>query len=207
MDKIKAVLFDMDGVLIEAKEWHYEALNRALALFGVEISRYEHLVTYDGLPTRMKLEMLTQDRGLPFGLHEFINDLKQKYTIEMVHTRCKPIYAHEYMLSRLKQEGYKLAVCSNSINSTIELMLERANVKQYFDCIISADHVDEPKPAPDMYLKAMKELAVTAEDSLIVEDNENGIKAAVASGGHLLQVYDVHEVTYQMVNQKISELV
>jgi len=47
---IRAILFDMDGVLIEAKDWHYDALNRALRLFGAEISRFDHLVTYDGLP-------------------------------------------------------------------------------------------------------------------------------------------------------------
>ena len=53
---IKAVLFDMDGVLIDARDWHYEALNKALAIFGMEINRYDHLVTYDGLPTKKKLE-------------------------------------------------------------------------------------------------------------------------------------------------------
>lgn len=52
MPKIKAILFDMDGVLVDAKDWHYEALNQALSLFGMEISRYDHLVTYDGLPTK-----------------------------------------------------------------------------------------------------------------------------------------------------------
>lgn len=55
MSKIKAILFDMDGVLIDAKDWHYEALNDALRLFGVEISRYDHLHTFDGLPTKVKL--------------------------------------------------------------------------------------------------------------------------------------------------------
>ena len=59
---IKAIIFDMDGVLIDAKEWHYEALNRALDLLGMEISRHDHLVTYDGLPTRKKLEMLSMER-------------------------------------------------------------------------------------------------------------------------------------------------
>ena len=81
MTKIKAILFDMDGVLIEAKDWHYEALNNALQLFGMEISRYDHLITYDGLPTKKKLEMLTMERGLPVGLHHFINDMKQQYTM------------------------------------------------------------------------------------------------------------------------------
>ena len=68
MHKIKAVIFDMDGVLIEAKDWHYEALNRALKLFGMEISYAEHLTTFDGLPTKKKLEILSIDRNLPKGL-------------------------------------------------------------------------------------------------------------------------------------------
>src|SRR6266568_3529031 len=89
-DMIKAVVFDMDGVLIEAKDWHYDALNRALRLFGYEISRYDHITTFDGLPTRKKLQMLTAENGLPVELHEFINDMKQRYTMEIVNALCKP---------------------------------------------------------------------------------------------------------------------
>ncbi len=65
---IKLILFDLDGVLVEAQDWHYEALNRALELFGMPISRYDHLSTYNGLPTRKKLEMLSVEKGLPAGL-------------------------------------------------------------------------------------------------------------------------------------------
>jgi beta-phosphoglucomutase len=101
MPDIKAVIFDMDGVLIEAKDWHYEALNKALRLFGMEISRYNHLVTYDGLPTRKKLEMLSKEQGLPIQLHEFINQMKQQYTMELIQSQCKPRFHHEYALSRL----------------------------------------------------------------------------------------------------------
>lgn len=82
MRKIKAILFDMDGVLIDAKEWHYEALNEALRLFGVEISRYDHLHTFDGLPTKVKLEMLGEQNFLPQELHSFINNVKQKTLYE-----------------------------------------------------------------------------------------------------------------------------
>lgn len=99
-NKIKAIIFDMDGVLIEAKDWHYEALNGALELFGMSISRYDHLVTYDGLPTKKKLEMLSLERGLPKGLHKFINDMKQQYTMEIVHAKCKPVFHHQYALSK-----------------------------------------------------------------------------------------------------------
>ena len=105
MKKIKAIIFDMDGVLIEAKDWHYEALNQALELFGFKISRYDHLVTFDGLPTRKKLEILSLEKGLPDGLHKFINHMKQIYTMEHVYMKCKPLFNHQYALSRLKNEG------------------------------------------------------------------------------------------------------
>ena len=113
MAKIKAVIFDMDGVLIDAKEWHYEALNRALGLFGYTITRYDHLVTYDGLPTRKKLEMLSREQNLPTELHSFINEMKQRYTMEIVHSKCKPVFSKEYAMSRLKADGYKIGVASN----------------------------------------------------------------------------------------------
>lgn len=80
--QIKAVLFDMDGVLVEAKDWHYEAFNKALEVFGMPISRSEHLSQYDGLPTRAKLAMLTEKKHLPVQLHAFLNNLKQSYTRE-----------------------------------------------------------------------------------------------------------------------------
>lgn len=81
----------------------------ALKLFGME------MIIYDGLPTKKKLEMLTHERGLPRGLHNFINDMKQQYTMEIVYSNCKPRFYHEYALSKLKNEGYNMAVCSNSI--------------------------------------------------------------------------------------------
>jgi len=201
---IKAILFDMDGVLIDAKEWHYEALNKALTMFGMEISRYDHLVTYDGLPTRKKLEMLSLERGLPRGLHKFINEMKQVYTLEIVNQKCKPMFHHEFALSSLRHDGYKLAVCSNSIRDTIEAMLNRANLLQYFDLVVSNQDVTKGKPDPEMYIQAMMRLGLEKGECLIVEDNENGIKAAVASGGHLLAVRDVHDVTYQNISTRIS---
>ena len=75
---VKAVIFDMDGVLIEAKDWHYESLNKALSFFGQEISRYDHLITFDGLPTKKKLAMLSDIGDLPYDLHNLINDLKSE---------------------------------------------------------------------------------------------------------------------------------
>jgi HAD superfamily hydrolase (TIGR01509 family) len=202
---IKAVIFDMDGVLIDAKDWHYEALNRALRLFGYEISRYDHLTTYDGLPTSKKLEMLSVQNGLPKKLHRFINEMKQQYTTELVRSLCRPRFKHEYALSKLKAAGYHLAVASNSIRNTVELMMDNARLKAYLDFMLSNEDVEQPKPSPDIYLKAIKKLGLTPKECLIVEDNEHGIRAATASGAHLLVVRTVDEVNYNNLIRRIDE--
>jgi HAD superfamily hydrolase (TIGR01509 family) len=206
MGKIEAVIFDMDGVLIDAKDWHYEALNRALGLFGMEISRYDHLVTYDGLPTRKKLEMLSAERGLPSLLHEFINQLKQQYTMEIVSTRCKPVFYHEYALSKLKSEGYRLVVCSNSVRDSVEAMLDKADLLKYLEFYLSNQDVTHSKPDPEMYQVAMARLGLNPEQCLVLEDNENGIKAVLNSGAHLMRVHSVHDVNYSNIHARIDEI-
>jgi len=205
-NKIKAVIFDMDGVLIEAKDWHYEALNRALGLFGQAISRYDHLVTFDGLPTVTKLDMLTLEKGLPKKLHEFINELKQKYTIELVHQHCKPRFDHEYALSKLKAQGYRIGCGSNSVRHSIEIMLQKSDLIKYMETVVSAQEVSEPKPSPEMYEKIISNFNLTPQECLIIEDNENGIKAAKASGAHVLIVKEVDEVNIDNITNKIKKI-
>lgn len=203
---IKAIIFDMDGVLIEAKDWHYDALNRALRLFGYEISRYDHLTTYDGLPTSKKLKMLSVIGGLPEELHGFINEMKQRYTMEIVHTKCKPTFNHEYALSSLKAKGYKLAVASNSVRNTVEVMMEKSDLVRYLDLMLSNEDVSKAKPDPEIYNKAIQTLGFTPSECLIVEDNPNGVQAALASGAHVLQVKEVHDVTADNILRKIASI-
>jgi beta-phosphoglucomutase-like phosphatase (HAD superfamily) len=203
---IKAVIFDMDGVLIDAKEWHYEALNRALRLFGHEISRYEHVTAYDGLPTRKKLEMLSRQRGLPRGLHGFINEMKQAYTADAIQAYCRPSFAHEYALSRLKAGNYRMAVASNSIRASVDAMLSRAALDVYMDFTLSNEDVKQGKPDPEIYLKAISLLGLAPQECLIVEDNENGVRAARCSGAHVMQVQDVAEVNFDNISGKIAAL-
>lgn len=203
---IKGILFDMDGVLIDAKEWHFESLNRALALFGFEISRYDHLVTYDGLPTKRKLEMLSLERGFPTGLHSLVNDLKQKYTMEIVGTRCRPTFHHQYALSKLSVQNIRLAVCSNSIRQTVDQMLSRAGILEYFDITLSNQDVTCAKPDPEIYLTAMNRLQLSPRECMIIEDNPNGIKAAKASGAYVLEVENPNDVTLHNIASKIRDI-
>lgn len=206
MNKIKAILFDMDGVLIDAKEWHYEALNEALKLFGCEISLYDHLVTFDGLPTRDKLNMLSSTGELPRDLHPIINKMKQKHTMKMILNKCRPFFTHQYALAKLHSQGYKMAVCSNSIRKSVEVMMEQSDLSKYFEFYISNEDVTKGKPDPEMYLKAMSAFDLEPNECLILEDNEKGIQAAIASGGHLLKIGKVSDVNYQNISRRIKEI-
>lgn len=205
MCKIKAILFDMDGVLIDAKDWHYEALNRALGLFGLEISMYDHLTSFDGLPTKVKLQKLSKRFFLPESLHPFINELKQSYTVEYIHEKCHPMFHHEFALSRLHQQGYKIAVCSNSIRNTIELMMDKADLSPYLDLIVSNEDVKKAKPDPEMYHTAMEKLGVKPCECIVVEDNYNGVLAGKASGASVLEVATVFDVTYYNIMQLVQD--
>ena len=205
MTKIKAVLFDMDGVLIDAKDWHYEALNRALGLFGLGISRYDHLHTFDGLPTKVKLQMLSEQYYLPKALHPFINQVKQKYTAEITMAKCHPMFHHEYALSKLHQQGYKIAVCSNSIRATTEMMMQKAELTDYLDLIVSNEDVTKAKPDPEMYVTAIRKFGLAPEECLVVEDNPNGIAAGRASGAHVLPVGTVYDVNYENITACIEK--
>ncbi len=206
MTKIKCIIFDMDGVLIDARDWHYEALNKALAIFGFEISRHDHLVTYDGLPTKQKLEILSAHSELPKQLHGFINDLKQIFTMDITMTHCRPTFCHEFAISRLKAEGYRLAVCSNSVRDTITSMLSKAALIDYFDFYLSNQDVAKPKPDPDIYLKAIERFGVLPSECVILEDNINGIKAATQAGAHVMQIDQVTNVNYANIKKFIEKV-
>jgi phosphoglycolate phosphatase-like HAD superfamily hydrolase len=105
----KLIIFDLDGVLVEAKEIHYNTLNRALKEIGKEyvITEAEHLSTYDGLKTNQKLEMLTKAKGLPIEVHPQVWHRKQQLTIEAISGLKTDVQKIE-LFKELRDKGYKL---------------------------------------------------------------------------------------------------
>jgi HAD superfamily hydrolase (TIGR01509 family) len=205
--KIKSVIFDMDGVLIDAKDWHYEALNRSLDYFGfTPISRNDHLMTYDGLSTSKKLEMHFQTKKLNKSHHQKINDKKQELTFAIIEEKCVPFAPHVKLLKKLKSEGYKLAVCSNSIRQTIEMMLTKSDILQYFDFYLSNQDVKNAKPDPEMYDSAIKRMGLSPDEVLICEDNVRGIEAAIKSKSFVLEIGTIGDVNCENVTKAIAQI-
>jgi beta-phosphoglucomutase len=194
-----AVLFDMDGVLIDAREWHFTALNEALEIFGFSISKDDHSSKYDGLTTKMKLAMLSADGVIPSVLHELISEVKQDRTLRIAAQNCYPNVSHQILLSRLQVLGVKIGLVTNSIRKSTEFMLEYAGISHYFNVIITNEDVTAGKPSPEGYLKAMSQLGVTPERVIIVEDGEYGIKAALLTGAHLVRVSSPKDVNLELL--------
>lgn len=206
MSRIRAVIFDLDGVLVEAKEWHYEALNRALGVHGCEITRDEHITQYDGLPTRTKLNMLSETKGLARGSHEDVYRLKQEYTMSIAEEKCQPNKEHLYALAKLRHDGYRLAVASNAIRQSVNVLLSRSELIHFVDFFLSNQDVSKPKPDPEIYEMAIEKLGFLPTECLVVEDNINGIRAAQAAGAHLLEVASVNDVNYHNISDRIKSL-
>ena len=124
----KLIVFDLDGVLVEAKQIHYDTLNQALKEVGEQyvISEAEHLSTYDGLKTTQKLEMLTQNKRLQPEFYDKIWLRKQHLTIEAI-SELKPDLQKIELFKELRNMGYKLACASNSIRRSVLVMLLNEN--------------------------------------------------------------------------------
>lgn len=203
----KLVIFDLDGVLIDSRETHYESLNRALLTIDNKyvITREEHLSTYDGLPTNQKLKMLTERKGLPVNLHDLVWKLKQDETID-IFSVLHPDHQLIDFFKELKSKKYKLAVASNSVRNTVKIILLKLGILEFIDYYVSNEDVSRNKPFPEMYWKCMIALNALPKDTVIIEDSHIGRQGATDSGAHLVPVENRQDLTQVKINNIVSIL-
>ncbi len=203
----KLVIFDLDGVLIDSRELHYNSLNRALAEIGEQyvIGREEHLSTYDGLNTTAKLELLNKNKGLPRELFDTVWKSKQAMTFELIKQLPKDGKLID-ICQRLKKMGYNIAVATNSIRESAKLALLSIGIIEYIDCWVTNQDVAKAKPFPEMYWKCMVTLGALPNHTIIVEDSHIGRQGALDSGAHLCAVEDTWDVTWDKIYQKVKDV-
>ena len=185
---LKGIIFDLDGVLVDAREWHYQALNRALGVFAFEITRSEHDNFYNGLPTWFKLRHLSEKKGFPVGLQEIVSALKKKETERVIRELCVENHELRAKLLTYKEAGFRLAVASNAIRSSVQLMLAKTGILDLFDFFLGNEDVINPKPNPEIYWKAIERMGLVPDEVLIVEDSPHGCQAALDSGAKVCRV-------------------
>jgi beta-phosphoglucomutase-like phosphatase (HAD superfamily) len=201
---IDTILFDMDGVLFDDKDIHFECLN--IALGEKYAIPYElHLSVFNGLQTRKKLKILTDEYNLPENLHDYIWSVKQAETIKRLISLERDRRLCE-MFDELHSSGYKLGVCSNSTRKTVLTVLSNLGIMKYLDIFFSNEDVLNPKPHPEIYWKAMSALHSIPETVLIIEDSPEGLKSAYSSGANVLKVKNPSEVTLNIISEKINSI-
>lgn len=204
---IDTILFDLDGVLVDATEIHYQALNQALKeVSNYTISRSDHDNTYNGLPTRVKLEELVKLGIVQKTETEAIYGLKQKYTMSKIRDLLEVDEDNIDMLIGFKRANYKLGCVTNAIGQTAIEMLKRTGQKPFFDLLVNNQDIPFPKPNPCPYLYAMAMLGSSPRKTLIIEDSTNGLRAAIASSSHVLHVGGPQDVTFDQINKFIENI-
>ncbi len=202
----KLILFDLDGVLVDAKQIHYNTLNRALGEIDEKyvITESEHLSIYDGLKTTQKLELLTRNKGLSPELYDEIWVRKQHLTLNSI-SELKEDERLIQLFKELVKSGYKLGCCSNSIRKSVMIMLSKIGLIQFMDIILSNEDVRNSKPHPEIYWKAMSMMGVLPEETLIVEDSPNGLMAASRANCNVLRVDNKDDLTITKIYDILNE--
>jgi HAD superfamily hydrolase (TIGR01509 family) len=205
---IKAIIFDLDGVLIDARTLHFEAFRQAFEKICPPhtLSWKKHEELYDGLSTRQKLQKMINMNILSEELSIKVSSEKQKQTALLIE---KTIKARSYLidlLTLLRSEGYILACATNSIRETLDTMLHTLKISKFFSFTLSNNDVDNPKPSPEIYSLTFKKLGLLPEECLICEDSPHGRKAAYLSGAHVLEIEDMNDLTSEKIHQKINSI-
>ena len=202
---IKLIIFDLDGVLVDSKKLHFDALDKALSLISEEyrISYQDHLTSYDGLSTNKKLKMLCETKDFPRDEIDNTWKAKQKITLKIIDdfTVDKRI---QNIFKQLKLEGFTIACATNSIRETAKLQLIRKGFMEYIDFLYSNQDVNNPKPNAEIYMRCMIKAGVSPDETVIIEDSHIGRKGAIRSGGVLCAVENPDDLSYNKIKKTIS---
>lgn len=176
----QAVVFDMDGVLVDSEPMHHEAVRVALAPEGVQV-RDEDLLPYRGQRHEAAFTALKERFGLSLGVEEYLHRVGEAL-LERFAAGVQARPGVHAVLSRLREGGYRLAVATSTPRRWAQPLLERIGVLPWLDSVVTGEEVVHGKPAPDIFLLAAQRLGVVPAACVVVEDAVAGVRAARAAG-------------------------
>lgn len=205
MNLIKAIIFDIDGVLIPGDKWHQVAFIRAMSKFNIKISDSFYESKLGSLPTKDKLAIIAKFIKFDNSLIKKISAEKQKQTQGILDKELKQSMRLVRLFKRLKADGYEIACCSNSVRPTVVRVLKELGLWSEISFYLCAEDC-KPKPSPEIYLKATRKLKCSPQEVLILEDSKEGIISAKSSGGHVMIIKSLKETNYKNIIRNISKI-
>ena len=201
---IKAILYDLDGVLIDTTDCHYVILNKALEqVAGTSIEKHENDLYYDGLPTITKLDRLRKEGRVTLAQYDSIYQIKETHFMEYINQFTQRRPEKEMLHEWSKGKGLKLGCVTNCRTDVTKAMLQKSGQGQYMDAVVHRDEVNNPKPHPEPYITCMVKLSVPPSECIILEDSDAGMKSAYAKGSVVIKVNSVDEVNISLLERYI----
>lgn len=203
---VKALLFDLDGVLFDGREFHRDQFMKAIEEFiPGRISNKYHDTYLDGLSTKQKIQHCVEKGILSSGESDSVFQRKQELTVKNLEGHVRRSEKLIAIFTVLK-DTYKIACVSNSIRTTIDICLKGMEIYDFFDCIVSNEDCQSPKPAPDPYFLAFQKLDVQPQECLIFEDSLYGRMSAYKSGATVVPVVDTTDLTLVKIEKAIYRI-
>ena len=177
----KAIIFDMDGVLIDSQPLHFEVDIRVLQQFGYPAT-LQDVEKYAGMSNPDRWAKYKRD----YDLQATENELIEAHIIALKNLfdskeGLKPIKGIVQLLQMLKEKDLQMSVASSSSYDFVHMVLDKLKISEYFDIIVSGEDMEKSKPAPDIFLATARKHNVSVEDCVVIEDSHNGVSAAKAA--------------------------
>lgn len=178
MSELKAVIFDMDGVLVDSEPWHYEIETILFKRLGLNVSEELHL-KYIGTASDLMYSDLKQRFNISMSLEELLKwDEEYRIDIFKKMENITPSPGIPELLKEIKSANLKTAVATSSVPGIVDIILKKCGIAAYFDTVVTTAMAGKSKPAPDVYLFAADRIGVSPTNCVVFEDSFNGVRAA-----------------------------
>ena len=178
---MKAVIFDMDGVIIDSEPIHFETDMETMKYLGCNIS-IEELEKYVGTTNEYMIADIKKNYNIKKSVEEIINYKVEMVKNKVIQSDLEPIEGIRELLIYLKKKNIPAAIASSSPKDFINVVVSKFKLQEYFKYIVSGEEVESGKPAPDVYIETAKKLGISPKECIVVEDSKNGVIAAKAAG-------------------------
>ena len=208
---LRGVIFDFDGVITDSEILHFRAFNAVLAQYSFQLTKQEYYKKYLGMSDADCYRTLITEGRLPIEEPQINSLVQQKTRVfeQLARTEGKIIEGVREFLDMLSGAKVPTAICSGALRAEIELILEEARLRHYFDVVVSAEEVKHGKPDPEGFLLALQKLnalwgePIAPEGCLVVEDSHWGLKAARAARMHTIAVTNTYDAAQLQQADKV----